>query len=602
MAVDDGVVDGGVRRRGCTFRKNDFFPEESFKSWENYGRAMKETPFRLKDRVLSRSKDQTELVEVKARSSNEMKKTLNWWDLMWFGIGAVIGSGIFVLTGLEAKEDAGPAVVLSYVVSGISALLSVFCYTEFAVEIPVAGGSFAYLRVELGDFVAFIAAGNILLEYVIGGAAVARSWTSYFATLCNKDPDDFRIIVHSMNPDYGHLDPIAIGVLIAITFLAVYSTKGSSIFNYIASVFHLLIIAFIIIAGLIKAKPENYTPFLPYEARRVFKAAAVLFFAYVGFDAVSTMAEETKNPGRDIPIGLVGSMVITTLAYCLMAVTLCLMQDYRNIDRDAPFSVAFSAVGWDWAKYIVALGALKGMTTVLLVSAVGQARYLTHIARTHMMPPWFAHVDERTGTPVNATISMLSATAIIAFFTDLGILSNLLSISTLFIFMLVAVGLLVRRYYSSGVTTKENQVKLIVCLVLILGSSCGISAYWASSDGWIGYTISVPLWALGTGGLWLGVPQAKKPKLWGVPLVPWLPSLSIAINIFLLGSIDKDSFIRFGIWSGFLLVYYVLLGLHASYDTAKELDKKISSREVDKQWNKVEEGVEKEMSTTAVSN
>ncbi|KAJ1405371.1 Cationic amino acid transporter, C-terminal [Sesbania bispinosa] len=588
MAVDDGVVDGGVRRRGCTFRKNDFFPEESFKSWENYGRAVKETPFRLKDRVLSRSNDQTELVEVKARSSNEMKKTLNWWDLMWFGIGAVIGSGIFVLTGLEAKEDAGPAVVLSYVVSGISALLSVFCYTEFAVEIPVAGGSFAYLRVELGDFVAFIAAGNIVLEYVISGAAVARSWTSYFATLCNKDPDDFRIVVHSMNPDYGHLDPIAIGVLIAITFLAVYSTKGSSIFNYIASVFHLLIIAFIIIAGLIKAKPENYTPFLPYEAR--------------GFDAVSTMAEETKNPGRDIPIGLVGSMVITTLAYCLMAVTLCLMQDYRNIDRNAPFSVAFSAVGWDWAKYIVALGALKGMTTVLLVSAVGQARYLTHIARTHMMPPWFAHVDERTGTPVNATISMLSATAIIAFFTDLGILSSLLSISTLFIFMLVAVGLLVRRYYSSGVTTKENQVKLILCLVLILGSSCGISAYWASSDGWIGYTVSVPLWALGTGGLWLGVPQAKKPKLWGVPLVPWLPSLSIAINIFLLGSIDKDSFIRFGIWSGFLLVYYVLLGLHASYDTAKELEKKISSRDGDKQWNKVEEGVEKEMSTTAVSN
>ncbi|RDX78779.1 Cationic amino acid transporter 1, partial [Mucuna pruriens] len=146
----DGVTDGGVRRRGCTFRRNDFFPEESFKSWGNYARALMETPSRLKDRVLTRSEDHAELVEIKARSNHEMKKTLTWWDLMWFGIGAVIGSGIFVLTGLEAKTEVGPAVVLSYVVSGVSALFSVFCYTEFAVEIPVAGSvsctlAFTYL-------------------------------------------------------------------------------------------------------------------------------------------------------------------------------------------------------------------------------------------------------------------------------------------------------------------------------------------------------------------------------------------------------------------------------------------------------------------------
>ncbi|XP_061365775.1 cationic amino acid transporter 1-like [Gastrolobium bilobum] len=595
MEVEGGNnFNGGVRRRrGCTFEKNDFFPEESFKSWGNYGKALMETPFRLKDRVMARSNDDTELVEMKARSNHQMKRTLNWWDLMWFGIGGVIGSGIFVLTGLEARDAAGPAVVLSYVVSGISALLCVFCYTEFAVEIPVAGGSFAYLRVELGDFVAFIAAGNILLEYVIGQAAVARSWTSHFATLCNKHPNDFRIIVHDMDPIYGHLDPIAVIVLIAIATLAVCSTKGSSIFNNIATVVHLVVLAFIVIGGLSKANPENYTSFAPFGARGVFKASAVLFFAYVGFDAVSTMAEETKNPARDIPIGLVGSMVITTFVYCLLAVTLCLMQDYKTIDVNAPFSVAFTAVGWNWAKYIVALGALKGMTTVLLVTTVGSSRYLTHIARTHMMPPWFAHVDERTGTPLNATFSMLAATSLIALFTDLGILSNLLSISTLFIFMLVAVGLLVRRYYSSGVTTKGNQVKLIVCLVLIIGSSCGFSAYWANSDGWIGWAITVPLWLLGTVGLWLGVPQARQPKLWGVPLVPWLPSLSIAINIFLLGSIDKDSYIRFGIWTGILFVYYVLFGLHASFDTAKEFESKNSNEEVDTELKKVEEGVQR---------
>lgn len=552
-------------------KRNGFLPEESFQSWENYGRAWSEVGLRLKNRILTRSLDTTEINEIRGRSGHEMKKTLNWFDLIWFGIGAVIGAGIFVLTGLEAREDAGPAVVLSYVVSGTSAMLSVFCYTEFAVEIPVAGGSFAYLRVELGDFVAFIAAGNILLEYVIGGAAVARSWTSYLATLCNQPSDKFLIHVDAFAKDYNMLDPIAVVVVILICILALKTTKGSSWLNTVASVIHVAVILFIIIAGLTHAKTSNYTPFAPKGARGIFKASAVLFFAYVGFDAVSTLAEETKNPARDIPIGLVGSMIITTLAYCLLAITLCLMQPYKEIDILAPFSVAFERVGMKWAKYVVAFGALKGMTTVLLVGAIGQARYLTHIARTHMVTPWLATVSEKTGTPVRATAVMMLCTAIIALFTKLDILAELLSISTLFIFMLVAIALLVRRYYATGVTTPTDRNKFIVCLLVIIGSSCGTSIYWATNeDGWIGYVITVPIWMLATVALKVFVPQAKAPKLWGVPLVPWLPSLSIAINIFLLGSIDGSAFVRFSIWTGVLLVYYFLFGLHASYDTAME--------------------------------
>ncbi|XP_031130051.1 cationic amino acid transporter 1-like [Ipomoea triloba] len=583
MGVENG--ESGVRRRSrfCSCTKDDFLPEESFRSWGNYVNALKQTPSRLADRVFTRSDDKAELA-AKARSNHDMKKTLSWWDLIWFGMGAVIGAGIFVLTGLEARDDAGPAVVLSYVVSGISALLSVFCYTEFAVEIPVAGGSFAYLRVELGDFVAFIAAGNILLEYVISGAAVSRSWTSYLATLCNQDPDSFLIKAHSLAEGYNKLDPIAVGVCIIICFIAIFSTKGSSRLNYVASIIHTIVILFIIVCGLIKSDASNYTPFAPFGPRGIFKAAAVLFFAYVGFDAVSTMAEETKNPARDIPIGLVGSMVITTTIYCLMAITLCLMQKYDSVDENAPFSIAFKRVGWSWAQYLVAFGALKGMTSVLLVSAVGQARYLTHIARTHMMPPWFSHVNAKTGTPVNATATMMAATAVIALFTKLDILANLLSISTLFIFMLVAVALLVRRYYVAGVTTPCNRLKLILFILLILASSIATAAYWGlSDDGWIAYCVTVPVWFLATAGIYFFVPHARDPKMWGVPLVPWLPSASIAINIFLLGSIDKESFERFGIWTACLLIYYLFFGLHASYDTAKEVEK---NQEV----GKIEEG------------
>lgn len=428
---------------------------------------------------------------------------------------------------------------------------------------------------ELGEFVAFIAAGNIILEYVIGGAAVARSWTSYLATLCNQHPNDFRIHASGLKDGYNELDPIAIGIIIVVCLFAVFSTKGSSRLNYIASVVHIVVILFIIIAGLINADTDNYRDFAPYKVRGIFKASAVLFFAYVGFDAVATMAEETKNPARDIPIGLVGSMVITTTLYCLLAITLCLMQPYKEIDPDAPFSVAFKAVGMNWAKYVVAAGALKGMTSVLLVGAVGQARYLTHIARTHMMPPWFANVNSKTGTPINATVVMLVATAIVAFFTKLDVLANLLSISTLFIFMLVSVALLVRRYYVSGVTTTANRNRFIVCIALILSSSIGTSAYWGlSKHGWIGYCITVPIWILATIAIKVFVPHARDPKLWGVPLVPWLPSASIAINIFLLGSIDSDSFIRFGVWTVLLLIYYIFFGLHASYDTAREYEGK----------------------------
>uniref|UniRef100_A0A0D9Y1D5 Cationic amino acid transporter C-terminal domain-containing protein n=1 Tax=Leersia perrieri TaxID=77586 RepID=A0A0D9Y1D5_9ORYZ len=559
------------RRRG----ESKFFPEESFVSWGAYGRALMETGPRLRDRITARSADAVEIHEVKGRSGAEMRRSLTWWDLAWFGVGAVIGAGIFVLTGQEAKEAAGPAVVVSYAVSGVSAMLSVFCYTEFAIEIPVAGGSFAYLRVELGDFMAFIAAGNILLEYCIGGAAVARSWTSYFATLLNHNPNDFRIHAAALSADYSRLDPIAVAVIAAICLLAVLSTKGSSRFNYILSILHVVVLAFIIGAGLSKANIHNLTDdFSPFGARGVFAASAVLFFAYIGFDAVSTMAEETKNPARDIPIGLVGAMAVTTAVYCVLALTLCLMQPYREIDADAPFSVAFTAVGMDWAKYIVAFGALKGMTTVLLVSAVGQARYLTHIARTHMAPPFLAEVHPRLGTPVNATVAMMAATAIIALFTNLDILSNLLSISTLFIFMLVALALLVRRYYLSGETTSSDRNKLAACLAVILSSAVATAAYWGlSGDGsrWAAYAVTVPAWIAATLCLQIFVPAARSPEKWGVPMVPWLPSASIFINIFLLGSIDGKSFMRFGIWTAALLAYYFLVGLHASYDTAKAI-------------------------------
>ncbi|CAN1164518.1 Cationic amino acid transporter 1, partial [Linum perenne] len=322
-----------LRRRRCCVDKDDFFPEESFQNWGNYMRALSNTIPRLKDRFFSRSIDSLELQDVRARSGNELKRTLNWWDLIWFGMGAVMGAGIFVLTGEAAKDDAGPAVVVSYFISGVCAMLYVLCYSEFAVELPVAGGSYAYLRVELGDFVAYIAAGNILFEYIVAEASVARSWTSYFATLCNREPNSFRIYVRSMATDYNKLDPIAVGISSLVCVAASWSMKGSSRFNFITTIIHLVVLVFILAAGFTKANTENISNFAPFGVRGVMKASAMLFFAYVAFDGVATLGEEVKNAGRDIPLGLIGSMTVVIIVYCLLAACLTMMQPYYQIDE-----------------------------------------------------------------------------------------------------------------------------------------------------------------------------------------------------------------------------------------------------------------------------
>lgn len=561
----------GGRRGYWRWSKEDFFPGPSFASWAAYAAAVAETGPRLRSRLLRRSTSAAELRLLPKHSEHGLRRCLTWWDLAWLGFGAVVGSGVFVLTGLEARNDSGPAIVLAYAAAGFTALLSVFCYAEFAVEIPSAGGSFTYLRVELGDFVAYIAAANILLEALVGAAGVARSWTSYFATLIDRHPDSLRIRVPALADGFNLLDPIAVAVLVACSAFAASGARRASCLNWVTSLVGVAVIGFIVDAGSVRASPSNLAPFFPFGAKGVFRAAGVVYWAYTGFDMVATMAEETKNPARDIPLGLVGSMTAITAVYCVMALVLCMMQSYETLDPDAAFSAAFAAVGMRWAKYLVSLGALKGMTTGLLVGALGQGRYTTQIARAHMIPPFFALVHPKTGTPVNATVLITGAAACIALFSSLDVLATVSSISTLFIFMLTALSLLIRRYYVRGVTPRSGRLKLLSLLVLIVGSSAGMAACWGSDyRGWAGYAGGGAVWLLATLGLALAVPQQRAPRVWGAPLVPWLPSLSIAANLFLMASLGSDAFVRFGVCTAVMLVYYLLVGLHATYDVDQQ--------------------------------
>lgn len=559
-----------LQRSYWRFSKRDFFPEPSFKDFSSYITAISRTPHRLKDRLFGRSDDDNELFELKKESENSLHKCLTWWDLMWLAFGSVVGSGIFSITGQEIHNHAGPSIVLSYAISGLSALLSVFCYTEFAVEIPVAGGSFSFLRIELGDFIAFIAGGNILLEAIVGAAGLGRSWSSYFSSIISNNPDYLRIKVDSFAHGFNLLDPIAVAVLVICNGIAMAGVRHTSILTWVSSIVSTAVIIFIIIVGFIHSESSNLVPFFPFGAKGTFTAAAVVYWSYTGFDMVATMAEETKKPSRDIPIGLVGSMSVITVIYCLMALSLAMMVNYTLVDVNAAYSVAFEGIGMKWAKYLVSVCALKGMTTSLLVGSMGQSRYTTQIARAHMIPNWFALVHPKTGTPIYATLMVTTLSCIFALFSSLDVLSSVLSFSTLFIFMLMAVALLVRRYYDRNSTAKPGFFKFLACLFGIFGSSIGITVLWDShAKGWIGYIVSAIIWFLGTLGLAL-IPKQKFPKVWGVPMVPWLPSLSIFMNIFMIGSLGAAALWRFLICSVVMLIYYLLVGVHATYDVAHQ--------------------------------
>ncbi|MCE0482441.1 DNA-binding transcription factor cat8 [Datura stramonium] len=345
-------------------------------------------------------------------------------------------------------------------------------------------------------------------------------------------------------------------------------TRRTSILNWVSSIVSAAVILFIIIVGFIHGKTSNLVPFFPFGAGGVFRAAAVVYWSYTGFDMVANMAEETKSPSRDIPLGLLGSMSMITVVYCLMALALSMMVKYTEVDINAAYSVAFEGIGMNWAKYLVGICALKGMTTSMLVGSLGQSRYTTQIARAHMIPPWFALVHPKTGTPIYATLLTTITSCILALFTSLDVLSSVFSFSTLSIFMLMAIALLVRRYYVTGVTLKYDLAKFLLCLFIVIGSSIGATILWSTDEkGWVGYAVTGALWLLGTSGMAL-LPKQRLPKVWGVPLVPWVPSLSIGMNIFLIGSLGKMAFYRFIICSAVMLIYYILAGVHATYDMA----------------------------------
>ncbi|CAL9124428.1 unnamed protein product [Musa textilis] len=540
-------------------------------------RSLSQTPHRLRRRMFVTWSPDQELNQVRQRSGADMKRKLEWYDLVALGVAGMLGAGVFVTTGRVAHNVSGPAVFVSYIVAGVSALLSSMCYTEFSVEMPVAGGAFSYLRVTFGEFVGYFGGANILMEYVLSNAAVARTFTEYLSQAFGvDDPKSWRVEVDGLAKGYNSLDFPAVALILLITLCLCYSTKESSIANVVMTVFHVIFFGVVIVACFANGNPKNLVKprgLAPFGARGVLDGAARVFISYIGYDSVSTMAEEIRNPSKSLPIGIAGSVLIVSALYCLMALALCSMIPYDEILDDASFSSAFkNVVGWRWMGNVVGVGASLGIVASLLVAMLGQARYLCVVGRARLVPFWLAKVHPSTGTPINATIFLGICTASIALFADLEIVIEMISIGTLLVFYLVAGALIYRRYVKLGGGGISSPRPTLLFLLLLTVTSIGFSLSWKLNGGyWWGLAIFGAAAIAITGIFHRKVPCNRSTAEWSVPLMPWPAAASIFLSVFHMTSLKKRDFLRFVLWSCFITLFYALYGVHSTFH-AEEME------------------------------
>lgn len=382
----------------------------------------------------------------------QLTKSLGALDLILLGIGCIIGMGIFVLTGVGAAKYAGPGIVLSFVLSGTACIFAALIYAELAAMVPVAGSAYTYTYAALGEAAAWIIGWNLILEYAVSAGAVASGWSGYVTGI-------FEAAGHALPYNLTHA-PTWIGdtekpgglvnlpamlITALVTFMLVLGTAKSAKFNMILVLVKLSTLTLFLTLAIPNIHVENWNPFLPYGLSGVATGAAIIFFAYIGFDAVSTSAEECKNPNRDLPIGLIGSLLICTILYILVAGALTGIVSYTKLDNAEPLAFALREIGYGFGSVLVAVGAIAGLTTVLLVLIYGQTRIFFAMSRDQLLPEKFAKIHPRFGTPYIMTIVTGALVATVAGFAPLHIIAELSNIGTLSAFVIVAVGVLVLR-------------------------------------------------------------------------------------------------------------------------------------------------------------
>src|SRR5213595_3419920 len=478
---------------------------------------------------LFRKKSLDKLIGETAEPAHQLKRVLGPVQLTLLGVGAIIGAGIFSTVGTAAAggsehTGAGPALVLSFALVAVACGFAALCYSEFAAMVPVSGSAYTYAYATLGELIAWIIGWDLILEYAVGNIAVAIGWAGYFDSLLRGLGvemarwlvTDLRTALH--NPDLvaaaPHLGPIpivfnlpALVIVGIITVLLVIGTKESAWVNSMMVVIKVAIIGLFLIVGLNYVKPEQWTTpaFAPNGIKGISVGAAIIFFSYIGLDAVSTASEEARNPQRDIPRGIIWSLIICTALYIAIALVLTGIIPWDQLNVPDPLAVALQYIHADWAAGILALGAVAAMTSVLLVFQLGQARIFMSMARDGLLPPWAARVHPRYKTPHITTIITGVFVAVSAAFAPIGWVLELTNIGTLFAFVLVALGIVVLRRR-----------------------------------------------------------EPDRPRPFRTPWVPVLPLVSAAFCVYLMINLPLLTWLRFGLWMAIGAAIYFLYGVRHS--------------------------------------
>ncbi|WP_411346942.1 amino acid permease [Paenibacillus sp. WLX2291] len=380
-------------------------------------------------------------------SEGNLKRVLGPLDLTTLGVGAIIGTGIFVLTGVAAAKYAGPGLVLSFLLAGLVCAFAALCYSEFASSVPASGSAYTYSYTTFGEIIAWILGWDLILEYGFASAAVASGWSGYFQSLLAGFGVHLpTALTSAFNPAKGtYFDITASAITLIIALLLTRGIKEATRANGVMVAIKLVVVLIFIAVGVFYVQPTNWTPFLPFGFSGVTAGAATVFFAYIGFDAVSTAAEEVKRPQRDLPIGIIASLAICTVLYIVVSLILTGIVPYNMLNVSDPVAFALQYVHLNGIAWIVSLGAITGITTVLLVMMYGQTRLLYSMSRDGLLSPVFSKISGKSQTPAVGTWVASVIIAFFAGFIPLGSLAELTNIGTLFAFTVVSVGVIVLR-------------------------------------------------------------------------------------------------------------------------------------------------------------